>query len=105
LSNLVFGDVVTACLDTVSHPQNRQFLGDHDDVNGHCVAGVSSGVDKFELGRMREDGLGDERLTEFDELGAGLSGDARGLIGICGWVVWPAPPRDLVGVDEGAARK
>ena len=63
----------------------------------------AGGIDQFQLRRMGEHGLGDERCAELDELGPGLRRHPRGLIRMRGHIIGPALFGDLVGVDEGAA--
>ena len=102
-ADLVLGHVVTACADPVGNALHCQVLGNEHSVNDDGVAGGLCGAHEFELGRVGEDCLGDERPARLDQGGPSVGGDAGRRIGVRRGVVGPALTGYFVGVDEHAA--
>jgi hypothetical protein len=101
----MFGDAVAASADTLLDTEDRELFWNqqHMEVNGE-----SRGVrfsDQGELRGMGEDGLSDERLSRLNQSRSGLGCNSSGVIGSGLALIWPEMLRDLIGVDEDAARQ
>ena len=101
-ADAVFGDVMATVAYAGSDSVDAELDRDEDDVEVHRVAGCLGGSHEFDLGGVREDGLGDERGTGSEHLVSALGGELGGLDGELFGDRTAAGEDlgDLVGVDE-----